>query len=335
LTSADRGVWNGSNLVSLAGGEDWTLDLLGNWTTQFRSRRHDRDFSGAFSAAETENRTHNGVNELLERDQGTGGPDNPIGWDGYVFNAETRLYTVRYRTYEPVLGRWMQRDPLEYLPGAALYEFVNGRPLRWRDPMGLASSDGEEPAGCCEYQGRSIPMGECRCRHVLTEFAPGGVQLEKWRQAREKIRRLLLTEKVYSAKNRLGLIKDVLQRRMPTLERMRDATEDTTKDWVEDALNPAGSPQSVDEALDRLEDALKSRSTGSYYITVEKICCNDNRDFLRRLFGASPSPYVGKTTQQPVQCLNPNLLDSPIFPREEVPNLDQCIAEEIAKCEAK
>lgn len=39
------------------------------------------------------------------------GPDNVIGWDGYVFNAESGLYTVRFRTYETGLGRWMERDP--------------------------------------------------------------------------------------------------------------------------------------------------------------------------------------------------------------------------------
>jgi RHS repeat-associated protein len=79
----------------------------------------------------------------------TGGPDNPIGWDGYVFNAETRLYTVRYRTYEPVLGRWMQRDPLEYLPGAALHELAEGRPVDWNDPLGLAAC-APEPCGACK-----------------------------------------------------------------------------------------------------------------------------------------------------------------------------------------
>ncbi len=39
------------------------------------------------------------------------GPDNVFGFDGYVFNRENRTYTVRYRWYEPVHGRWMERDP--------------------------------------------------------------------------------------------------------------------------------------------------------------------------------------------------------------------------------
>ena len=36
--------------------------------------------------------------------------DNQIGWDGYVFNAETQQYHVRNRCYSPDLGRWLERD---------------------------------------------------------------------------------------------------------------------------------------------------------------------------------------------------------------------------------
>jgi len=43
------------------------------------------------------------------------GPDLPIGYSGYVFNNESGLYTVRNRDYSPDLGRWVQRDPLDYV----------------------------------------------------------------------------------------------------------------------------------------------------------------------------------------------------------------------------
>jgi RHS repeat-associated protein len=76
----------------------------------------------------------------------TGGPDNPIGWDGYVFNAETRLYTVRYRTYEPVLGRWMERDPIEFMDSSNLVEQVQSAPSNWLDPAGLQSVPAPVPA---------------------------------------------------------------------------------------------------------------------------------------------------------------------------------------------
>jgi len=87
------------------------------------------------------------------------GVDNIIGWDGYVFNAETKMYKVRMREYHPVLGRWLHRDPLgtrpsansgivrtglQYVDGANLYEFVSGKPLDLVDPRGLKACCGPE-----------------------------------------------------------------------------------------------------------------------------------------------------------------------------------------------
>ncbi len=64
--------------------------------------------------------------------------DNPIGWDGYVFDSESGLYTVRFRTYETGLGRWIQRDPAGYVDGNAFYQYVGSAPSFRSDPLGLA-----------------------------------------------------------------------------------------------------------------------------------------------------------------------------------------------------
>ncbi len=65
------------------------------------------------------------------------GPDNPIGWDGYVFNPETTQYTVRFRWYDPILGRWLERDPVGYIDGLSLYAYVDGWVTFHLDPLGL------------------------------------------------------------------------------------------------------------------------------------------------------------------------------------------------------
>jgi RHS repeat-associated protein len=70
---------------------------------------------------------------------GQGGPDNPIGYCGYVFNTETRLYTVRFRHYWPALGTWQARDPLDYVDGGNLYEYCRGMPAVAVDPFGQRS----------------------------------------------------------------------------------------------------------------------------------------------------------------------------------------------------
>jgi RHS repeat-associated protein len=65
------------------------------------------------------------------------GPDNVIGFGGYVYNAEAQLYAVRFRWYDPSLGRWIQRDPAGYVDGMGLYEYVGSDPVLLMDPSGL------------------------------------------------------------------------------------------------------------------------------------------------------------------------------------------------------
>ena len=63
--------------------------------------------------------------------------DNVIGYCGYVFNEETQDYTVRFRTYDPERGRWLERDPAGFVDGGNLYAYGPSSPLSGSDPMGL------------------------------------------------------------------------------------------------------------------------------------------------------------------------------------------------------
>ncbi|MCB9845315.1 MAG: hypothetical protein H6811_04945 [Phycisphaeraceae bacterium] len=69
------------------------------------------------------------------------GPDNPIGYDGYVFNATDGTYTVRFRTYFPELGRWGERDPICYVSSMSLYLYGHASPHGYADPSGLDPFD--------------------------------------------------------------------------------------------------------------------------------------------------------------------------------------------------
>lgn len=75
----------------------------------------------------------------------TTGPDNSIGYAGYVFNHEREDYTVRFRNYNPELGRWMQRDPIGYNAGVHIYEYVHGNPMLLVDPFGLDPIEPKDP----------------------------------------------------------------------------------------------------------------------------------------------------------------------------------------------
>ena len=64
--------------------------------------------------------------------------DNPYTFTGRRLDPETGLYYYRARYYHPTLGRFLTRDPLGYVDGAGLYEYVNAGPLERVDPLGLA-----------------------------------------------------------------------------------------------------------------------------------------------------------------------------------------------------
>ncbi len=69
------------------------------------------------------------------------GVGNVIGFCGYVFNPEiggSGIYTVRFRHYDPALGRWLERDPAGYVDSKSLYGYGVGNPTMGSDPFGLA-----------------------------------------------------------------------------------------------------------------------------------------------------------------------------------------------------
>jgi RHS repeat-associated protein len=85
---------------------------------------------------------------------------NPYGYCGYYGDVETRgikgtlngfLYHCRHREYDPIAGRWLQRDPAGFVDGCNLYQYVNGKAGRARDPFGLAGND----MGCSRSEWRT------------------------------------------------------------------------------------------------------------------------------------------------------------------------------------
>ncbi|MDJ0731221.1 MAG: RHS repeat-associated core domain-containing protein [Crocosphaera sp.] len=64
--------------------------------------------------------------------------DNPYLFTGRRFDQETGLYYYRARYYDADQGRFISRDPLGYLDGMNLYEYVGSNPINSVDPLGLA-----------------------------------------------------------------------------------------------------------------------------------------------------------------------------------------------------
>jgi len=59
--------------------------------------------------------------------------------------AMAGLYHVRHRVYDPELGRWTRRDPIGYVDGMGLYQYVSGASISMKDPTGLDPGSGKVP----------------------------------------------------------------------------------------------------------------------------------------------------------------------------------------------
>jgi RHS repeat-associated protein len=61
---------------------------------------------------------------------------NRKGYAGYEFDEAASVYHVRHRVYLPESGRWSRRDPLGYVDGMGLYEYVGSYPVKKFDSTG-------------------------------------------------------------------------------------------------------------------------------------------------------------------------------------------------------
>ncbi|CAM4250288.1 RHS repeat-associated core domain-containing protein [Serratia silvae] len=60
----------------------------------------------------------------------------PIRMQGQHYDEETGLHYNRHRYYDPMLGRYINQDPIGLLGGMNLYSYPLN-PLQWGDPLGL------------------------------------------------------------------------------------------------------------------------------------------------------------------------------------------------------
>jgi RHS repeat-associated protein len=67
---------------------------------------------------------------------GTVYSENRKGYAGYEWDTNERVYHVRHRVYLPENGRWTRRDPMGYVDGGSLYQYVQSRAITTIDPSG-------------------------------------------------------------------------------------------------------------------------------------------------------------------------------------------------------
>ena len=101
----------------------------------------------------------------------TGDVEADFGFAGMFWSFEAGLSLTHYRAYDPELGRWLSRDPLEnaeMMEGPNLYAYVGNDPVNNIDPAGLerttvdawaAQHCAQNPTLCAEVLGTSATGG--------------------------------------------------------------------------------------------------------------------------------------------------------------------------------
>jgi len=67
--------------------------------------------------------------------------DQPYSYTGREFDAESGLYYLRARYYDPTTGKFLQKDPIGLRSGLNLYRYVGANPANWIDSTGLTKRD--------------------------------------------------------------------------------------------------------------------------------------------------------------------------------------------------
>jgi RHS repeat-associated protein len=89
---------------------------------------------------------------------------NRIGYAGYQHDPSITgsaqasgqgKYHVRFRVYDAGVGRWTRRDPLGYVDGMSVYEYVRSAPVEWTDSYGSMRVRGVGGGGSAGHSRRT------------------------------------------------------------------------------------------------------------------------------------------------------------------------------------
>jgi RHS repeat-associated protein len=79
-----------------------------------------------------------GSNPADQNPSGLGALDLPLRFAGQTYDAETGLHYNYYRDFDPSLGTYKQSDLIGLHGGVNTYAYVDGNPISYTDPLGLA-----------------------------------------------------------------------------------------------------------------------------------------------------------------------------------------------------
>ena len=73
---------------------------------------------------------------------------NNLRFPGQYYDVETGTHYNYFRDYNPVIGRYIERDPIGQLAGPNIYLYVLGNPIRFKDRHGLQTQCNDPHTQC-------------------------------------------------------------------------------------------------------------------------------------------------------------------------------------------
>jgi RHS repeat-associated protein len=125
----------------------------------------------------------------------------PLGFAGGIYDADTGLVRFGTRDYDPIVGRWVSKEPLRFRSGANLDVYACDDPVNRIDPNGLLPFMSEDyawellkdtlhklniarlmcyvdPLGCAEQASQQVerdnPGSNDKYRHCVVECKLSG-----------------------------------------------------------------------------------------------------------------------------------------------------------------
>jgi RHS repeat-associated protein len=116
--------------------------------------------------------------------------DTDFGFAGMFFSKESSLNLTRFRAYDPNIGCWLSRDPLNWAEleeSPNLFAYVENDPLNHIDPFGL-SCDAEKLSLAADIAGGEIacakavdsdPLALALCLIATVKAIADGIKLDE------------------------------------------------------------------------------------------------------------------------------------------------------------
>jgi RHS repeat-associated protein len=139
---------------------------------------------------------------------GLHGSDFSFGFSTKYHDREVGLVAYQLRSYSPVLGRWLNRDPIEEEGGVNLYGFVDNGPVFTADSMGSAKFKGKSKTSGFFY---SFSVDKCE---VVIIYGHGHIRLPH---------EVIFVDKKTSAAYFWGCWPDVTNSKIPRENRLEES----------------------------------------------------------------------------------------------------------------